>query len=199
MGNQWHLDAGTYARVVREEIRGYDELQTALAAATTGLTVERILDLGAGTGITAQQVLAVHPHASLTGIDASADMVAIADTALPQAEFRVSQLEDPLPVGPFDVVVSAFAIHHLEGVGKSELFRRVAEVLRPGGRFVMLDVVVPTHDVAHPVPLEAGVDRPSSVDEQLEWLHAAGLDPTVVWAEDDLAILAADRLLERPS
>lgn len=199
MGNQWHLDASTYARVVREEISGYDELQAALATATTGLTVERVLDLGVGTGITAQQVLAVHPHASLIGIDASSDMVAIAQGALPQADYRVSRLEDPLPEGPFDVTVSAFAIHHLEGVGKSGLFRRVAEVLRPGGRFVMLDVVVPTHHVAHPVPLEAGVDRPSSVEDQLEWLHAAGLDPTIVWAEDDLAILAADRPLERPS
>ncbi len=44
-----------------------------------------------------------------------------------------------------------------------------------------------------PVPLEAGVDLPSTVDEQVAWLAAAGLEPRVVVAHDDLAIITADR------
>ena len=48
-------------------------------------------------------------------------------------------------------------------------------------------------EVARPVPLEAGVDLPSTVDEQVAWLAAAGLEPRVVLAQDDLAIITADR------
>jgi tRNA (cmo5U34)-methyltransferase len=90
-------------------------------------------------------------------------------------------------------VVSAFAVHHLDGPGKAALFERVADALGPGGRFVLCDVVTPEGQVEHPVPLEEGVDLPSSVDEQLSWLLAAGLQPEVAFAEDDLAVITADR------
>jgi tRNA (cmo5U34)-methyltransferase len=90
--------------------------------------------------------------------------------------------------------VSAFAIHHLDGPRKADLFGRVASVLAPGGRFALCDVVVPMHPVARPVPLEEGVDLPSTVDELVAWLDHSGLQPTVVFAEDDLAIITADRV-----
>ena len=152
----------------------------------------RILDLGSGTGRTAQQVAMRHPGASLIGIDASDAILMHARQLLPEATFVMARLEDPLPEGPFDLVVSAFAIHHLDGPAKADLFRRVAAVLAVPGRFVMCDVVVPTHAVDHPVLLEEGVDIPSSVDEQRSWLIDAGLRATVVHAKDDLAILVGD-------
>ncbi len=34
-----------------------------------------------------------------------------------------------MPKGPFDLVVSAFAIHHLSGEGKARLFQRIREEL----------------------------------------------------------------------
>jgi tRNA (cmo5U34)-methyltransferase len=52
-------------------------------------------------------------------------------------ELRVANLTDPLPAGPFDLVVSALAIHHLEGPDKAALFGRIAGALRRGGRFVL--------------------------------------------------------------
>ena len=45
--------------------------------------------------------------------------------------------------GQFDLVFSALAVHHLDTAGMEDLFRRVAGVLSPGGRFVLGDVVVP--------------------------------------------------------
>jgi hypothetical protein len=53
--------------------------------------------------------------------------------------------------------------------------------------------VVPAGDVPRPVPLEEGVDQPSSVDDQLAWLSEAGLQPAVIHARDDLAIVVGDR------
>ena len=60
-----------------------------------------------------------------------------------------------MPEGPFDLVASALAVHHLHDVDKAELFGRVRGVLAPGGLFVLGDVVVPIdpasgYDAAHP-------------------------------------------------
>jgi len=95
--------------------------------------------------------------------------------------------------GPFDVVVSALAIHHLDGPGKADLFRRAAAALAPAGRLVVADVVVPESPADVVTPLEPGLDKPSTVAEQLRWLTAAGLRPSVAWARRDLAVLAATR------
>jgi tRNA (cmo5U34)-methyltransferase len=179
--------------MARSEIPDYDALQGALADATASVAATAILDLGSGTGVTAQAVLARHPGAALVGVDASPEMLELACELVPDATFLEGRLEDPLPPGPFDLVTSAFAVHHLEGRAKADLFRRIAAVLTDGGRFVLCDVVVPTVTVAEPIPLEVGVDHPSPLDEQLTWLAEAELRPRVVLARDDVAVVAADR------
>jgi tRNA (cmo5U34)-methyltransferase len=191
MGGQSHLDADTFLAMIREEIDGYDELQATLAETTTGSPVGSILDLGCGTGETAIATLRQHPEATLMGVDSSDDMLSIARQRLPSATFISSRLQDPLPNGPFDVVVSAFAVHHLDADEKASLFRRVKEVMSPGGRFVMLDVVIPTEPADSPIRLEKDVDKPSSVAEMLQWMDDAGLHCEMVYSKDDLAILKA--------
>jgi tRNA (cmo5U34)-methyltransferase len=101
------------------------------------------------------------------------------------------RLQDPLPGGPFDLVLSVLAVHHLDGPGKADLFRRVAAVLAPGGRLVLGDVVIPDDPADAVTPLSPDFDLPSRVDEQLAWLRAAGLDGRVAWAERDLAVIVA--------
>jgi tRNA (cmo5U34)-methyltransferase len=95
-----------------------------------------------------------------------------------------------LPPGPFDLIVSALAVHHLDESEKRSLFRRVHEALRPGGRFVLGDVVTADVIVA---PLEEGYDKPDRAADQLEWLRAAGFDARLAWEHRDLALLVADR------
>jgi tRNA (cmo5U34)-methyltransferase len=179
--------------MVRSEITAYDDLQAALADATRGVEAQRVLDLGTGTGVTAACVLAVHPDAELVGVDASATMLSHARTLLPDAELQVADLVDPLPRGPFELVVSAFAVHHLDAADKAELFARVADVMTPGARFVLLDVVVPVVRPAHPVPVDGEIDKPSTVAEQLAWLSAAGLNARLLLEQGDIAIMTADR------
>ena len=104
---------------------------------------------------------------------------------------RVGRLEDPLPKGRFDLIVSALAVHHLPAAGKADLFARIASALCPGGTFVLGDVVVPERAEDQVTPLEAGVDLPDCLGDQLRWLVDAQLDPTVVWAERDLAVIRA--------
>ena len=186
---QFHFHPEGYLELMLSEMPGYHRLQEAVAAAT-GRGASRILELGTGTGESARRVLARHPGASLVGIDASARMLAVAD--LPGADLRVARLEDELPAGPFDLVFSVLAVHHLDGPGKADLFRRVAAVLAPDGRFVLGDVVVPEDPADATTPLNPGFDLPSGPEEQVAWLREAGLEARVVWSERDLAVLVSD-------
>lgn len=130
---QYHFDPETYLAMVLSEVPAYFALQEATAEATTRVVAAQILELGVGTGETAKLVPAVHPMARLTGVDESPEMLDCARKRLPSADLRVGRLEDPLPEGTFDLVVSALAVHHLDGDGKADLFTRVAERLRPEG------------------------------------------------------------------
>jgi tRNA (cmo5U34)-methyltransferase len=187
---QFHWDPDSYLALIQEEVPDYQRLQEETAAATgTGAT--HVLELGTGTGETARRVLALHLAAVLVGLDASREMLDRARFALPtdRVELSVARLNDPLPDGPFDVVVSALTVHHLDGAGKADLFRRAATVLSPGGRFVLGDVVVPEDPSDVVTPIDRDYDRPSTVADQLRWLAAAGLQPSVAWAHRDLAVL----------
>jgi tRNA (cmo5U34)-methyltransferase len=178
---------------VTAEIPGYDELQARAAAATASVRAARILDLGVGTGETARRILEVHPGARLVGIDESPEMLAVGRGTFPDADLREGRLEDRLPEGPFDLVVSALAIHHLDGAGKRDLFGRVRDVLVPGGVFVLADVVVPRRPADAVTPLTPGYDLPDSADDQLEWLEAARFAAELVWERRDLAVVRAAR------
>ena len=175
---------------MREEVPDYERLQDEVAVAT-GYGAARVLELGTGTGETARRVLELHPLATFVGVDASAEMLERAEAVLPteRVELLVGRLEDPLPEGPFDVVVSALAVHHLDGVGKADLFTRAREVLAPGGRLVVGDVVVPEDPDDAVTPIDGDYDKPSTVEEQLGWLRDAGFSADVAWSHRDLAVL----------
>jgi tRNA (cmo5U34)-methyltransferase len=195
---QFHFDPDTYLEMVISEIPSYEELQDRTAEATVGVAASRILDLGAGTGETAVRVARKHPSAHIVGIDESVEMLAHARLRLPAGEFRVGRLEDPLPSGQFDLVVSALAVHHLDGPGKQRLFNRIAERLARDGRFVMADVVVPDDPADVVTPIDGVYDKPSRVVDLLTWLGEAGFDSRVAWSKLDLAVIVAE-LRSQPS
>jgi tRNA (cmo5U34)-methyltransferase len=186
-------DPDSYLETMLAEIPGYRELEDRVAAATEGLEAQDVLELGTGTGETARRVLALHPGVRWTGVDASEAMLARASEVLPTADLHHTRLEDPLPPGPFDLVVSVLAVHHLDAAGKRDLFRRIAEVLHPGGHFVLGDVVVPERPEDVQIEIDWVVDLPDRLDDQLEWLREAGLEPETLWAWKDLAVVRARR------
>jgi tRNA (cmo5U34)-methyltransferase len=188
---QWWWDPDTYLELMSAEIPAFEELQERTAAATEGVDVGAMLELGIGTGETARRVLAVHPKARLTSIDSSAEMLERARSEFPEADLSVARLEDALPEGPFDLVYSALAVHHLDGPGKRDLFRRVAAVLRPGGVFVLADVIVPEDPEDQQTPIDEEYDLPDRLDDQLAWLREAGFEPMPVWVHKDLAVVRA--------
>jgi len=196
MEDEYHFKPEGYLEEIYEDISRYDELQDEIARATDGVKARRILELGTGTGETARRVLARHPEVRLVGIDVSPDMLGEARRTLPAAqveELIAQRLQDPLPPGPFELVFSALAVHHLDAGEKADLFRRVAAALEPGGRFVLGDVVVPERREDAEIDLTDGYDKPDSVADQLRWLEEEGFTAQVIWAHKDLAVITCRR------
>jgi tRNA (cmo5U34)-methyltransferase len=193
LGGQYHFNPDTYADMIRADIPEYARLQAELIAAS-GSGARRVLELGTGTGETARRLLEAHPDAYLVGVDESASMLGVAASVLPagRVDLRVGAIEEPLPEGEFDLVASALCVHHLTGSEKADLFRRVFAVLRPGGRFVLADVIVPIDPADATTSLTPGFDRPSPLADQLAWLADAGFEVRVCWESGDLAVVAAD-------
>jgi ubiquinone/menaquinone biosynthesis C-methylase UbiE len=112
---------------------------------------EVCLDLGCGTGnlcVAAKE--RVGNRGSVVGVDAAPKMVALtrkrAQEAGADVDVRVGVAERlSLESDVFDVVVSAFMFHHLPLDLKYEAFKEMFRVLKPGGRFLVVDEGAPNN------------------------------------------------------
>ncbi len=145
--------AATYDAARRALIPSYDRFYGAAVEALelAGAPPARVLDLGAGTGLLSGMVAAAHPEAELVLVDAAPAMLDLARERLagrPGVTYVTGDLRDPLPAGPFDAVVSALAIHHVDDAAKRALVAAVHAALRPGGVFSWGEQVAgPTPDL----------------------------------------------------
>lgn len=165
-------------------------------------TARSALDLGCGDGRLAGVVLAACPEVDrVVAVDNSPPMLDAARERF-AGDDRVAvhhgDLREPVGGwGRFDVVVSGFAIHHLEDSRKRSLYAEVADVLEPGGVFANLEVVPCATDALHADFLRR-IERPSgdpedrlaAIEDQLAWLRDAGLaDVDCLWRWWGFALL----------
>ena len=104
----------------------------------------RILDLGCGTGLNVERLSALGlPFSSYIGVDFSAEMLASAKAKyghLEQVAFKqMDLLREPLPEGPFDLIVSTWVLEHLPD--PASVVEHARQRLAPGGHLVLLFVV----------------------------------------------------------
>lgn len=166
-------------------------------------SARRVLDLGSGDGRLLDLVLHARPQARGVAVDFSPLMLEQLHARFGSAsrvEVVDHNLDVPLPfLGTFDVVVSSFAIHHLEHERKRQLYEEVCAVLQPGGVFCNLEHVASASPYAHERFLQAmGItpaeEDPSNklldVQTQLEWLREIGfVDVDCYWKWRELALL----------
>jgi len=110
----------------------------------------RVLDLGAGTGLSTLFLLQRYPDAHVTLLDFSQEMLDVARERFsenPCISFVVGDYRSYPFEGPYDVVISGLSIHHLGFKEKQELTKRVYALLTPGGEFVNADMVKCENDL----------------------------------------------------
>lgn len=97
----------------------------------------KALDAACGTGRWTQY-LASRGH-SVTGIDATPEMLVEARRKVPEARFAEGDLTDlPLPAESVDLAVCTLALTHVAELAPA--VHELARVVRPGGRVVISDV-----------------------------------------------------------
>jgi SAM-dependent methyltransferase len=166
-------------------------------------SADRVLDLGSGDGRLLNLILRARPQARGVAIDFSALMLEQLKTRFGSAsrvEVVDHDLDRSLPsLGTFDVVVSSFAIHHLEHQRKRELYEEIWAVLEAGGVFCNLEHVASASPYGHErflqsMGISASEEDPSNklldVHTQLEWLRGIGfVDVDCYWKWRELALL----------
>jgi tRNA (cmo5U34)-methyltransferase len=174
---QFHMDPATYLEEIRADVPRYDELQERTIEAIPFAPV-RVLELGVGTGETTRRLIERYPSAEVIGLDSQPEMVFRAREM--GIEVRLARMEDPLPDGPWDLVLSVLSVHHLQAEGKRDLFRRVREQSRS---LVLGDVFEVARQVTS---IEPGVDFPDPPEDVAEWCGGE-----ITWRADDLAVIRA--------
>ena len=165
----------------------------------------RVLDLGTGGGRLLGLLSRHRPGIRGVGLDFSEPMLRAARERFdddPRVELVEHDLSEPLPgeaLGSFDVVVSSFAIHHLEHERKRSLYGEVFGLLEPGGVFANLEHVASPSRRAHeaffaaigePLEEEDPSDRLLGVEPQLGWLRGFGFeDVDCYWKWCEMALL----------
>lgn len=105
-------------------------------------TPQRVLDLGAGTGLLTYYWFKECETAEYVLVDIAKEMLEVSEkrfAGLVNIHHQVLDYTKQLPDGEFDAVISALSIHHLDDLKKLELFQRVYAALPAGGVFVNYD------------------------------------------------------------
>lgn len=216
MGAAQHLgiEFGSYDATIASLIPHYRELIHAAAAAVDAVapTSPAVVDLGTGSGALAAEILKVRPKARLIGIDADADMLAVARRRL---RGRIDTIQDNFErarIPRCDVVSASFALHHVDtGRKKGALYRRGFAALRDGGMLVSADCFLASSARLRQRHRQAWLDHLQkkytrkkaeqflrtwakedvyfTLDREMELLKDAGFSIEIAWRQDGFAVV----------
>jgi tRNA (cmo5U34)-methyltransferase len=144
------VTAGEYDAEIRRFIPAYEQMVATVVELVRGRPV--VVDLGAGTGALGGAILDAIADAKVVMIDIDPAMLEVARARTARhggrVELRRQSFDHELP--RCDAVVASLALHHIpERDHKCEVYRRIREVLRPGGVLVVADITLHAEGVEH--------------------------------------------------
>lgn len=207
-----------YDARVRKIIPRYDEMLDVLVSCIGPREDQEIraIDLGCGTGAVSKLVMEAYPETRLTCLDMTEKMMDVAKERLADHEnvrYVLSDLHRFRFDGPYDVVISSLALHHIvTDRDKKIIYGRIFEALAPGGSFYNADLVsgsdddlqhlymerwkeymyqsFPREEIDHvQIPRYEKEDSPAKLMDHLRWLKEAGFTSVdVVWKNYNFAV-----------
>jgi ubiquinone/menaquinone biosynthesis C-methylase UbiE len=167
--HDWHSNEYVSEWIAHDEAREpvrFGRLHEMLAAAPFPRESPiAVLDVGAGYGAVTEELLKVYPAARVTLQDYSEPMLAEAKKRLAaragQLRYVTCDLTDPAWAGqvggPFDLAMSAIALHNLRDNAQIfACYRAICGLLKPGGWFIEEDLFFNDGLAAHMSAMQAG-------------------------------------------
>jgi ArsR family transcriptional regulator len=151
-------------------------VEAAMREAVGERPFDSLLDLGTGTGRLLELFAPLYARA--VGVDASADMLAVARANLDRAGITNAQVRlgdiQHLPFGrnAFDVVTIHQVLHYLDEPERA--IAEAARVLRPGGRLLIVDFA--PHDLEFLRERHAHRRLGFTPQAMRQWIEAPGLE-----------------------
>lgn len=163
-----------------------------LMAALLPSSCRTLLDLGCGTGLELDEILARFPALEVTGIDLSSAMLARLHQKHPDKALTTvcgDYFAVPFGTDCFDCAVSFETLHHFAKEKKLGLYQKLCTALRPRGIYVECDYMTQTEaqedyffakaaqlrrEQAIPDDAYVHYDTPCSIENQMRLLREAG-------------------------
>lgn len=207
-----------YDERIRKIIPRYDEMLEAMMACMRPLRGRKLraIDVGCGTGAVSALLLRSHPDVELTCLDMTASMLDLAKERLKghdNVRFVLADIFDFGLDGPYDLVISSLALHHIvSDQDKKAVYRKIYRALAPGGWFLNADLVLGSSDDIQEVymtrwkefmyrhfsreetdnvrvPRHHEEDSPARLIDHLRWLDEVGFGIVdVIWKHYNFAV-----------
>jgi cyclopropane fatty-acyl-phospholipid synthase-like methyltransferase len=178
---------GYEAHMLRDGDKGYEKF-----AGLVPSSAKALLDLGCGTGLELDWIFKRLPDVSVTGIDLTQAMLDKLKAKHPDKNLTLicgNYFEEDFGVNAYDAVVSFDTLHHFTHEQKAALYRKIREVLKPGGLYLEGDYMVDSQEEEDKFYAENArvrreqnipdsafyhFDTPCTVENQIKLLEQAG-------------------------
>lgn len=210
-----------YDDLIKKHIPFYSDIfWTVFHYLPENFSPKNILELGCGTGTLTKLLHDDYKEAKITAVDAASEMLKTTKERLPNANLELveSTFEKlDLKENSYDLIISSLAIHHLVDEDKQKLFNSIYRWLKPGGLFVLADVIravsdkiyeedwnlfvqenlkngMSQEDLAKMVEHSRTCDHYATVPDILVWLKKTNFkNPDVLWRCSFWAVFQAEK------
>lgn len=184
--NDYDAFAAAYSAENDDSLANAYYERPAMLALAGDVAGRSVLDAGCGSG--ALSAALRDCGAVITGIDASAGMLALAEDRLgDDVALHLADLNEPLPFadGAFDDVVASLVLHYLEDW--TTVLAEIRRVLKPGGRLLAsVDHPIVAYTIQEPRP-----DYFANTSYEFEWEVGGRRVPMRFWRKSLQAMLDA--------